>query len=57
MNADLATKLALIYVEKNLKPGDDVAQAIALYNEADKKIKEINSDAFNKHVADPNFSL
>lgn len=57
MNTDLATKLSLIYVEKNLKPGDDIAQAVALYNEANKKIKEINSDTFNKHVADPNFSL
>lgn len=46
MNQDIIEKLALIYVEKNLAPGDSPEKAVELYKKADQEIRKAMGKRF-----------
>lgn len=47
MNKETIHDLALLYVEKNLAPGDSPEKACELYNKADQEIRKAGGKQFN----------
>lgn len=50
-------QIAMHYMKINSKPGDTAEHLCELYLSADEAIHKAESDATNKHIADPGWGL